>query len=44
MCMLAVICIEYEEQQCQGSYVTGQEKDDLRGTRTTHLLLSGRMS
>ncbi len=32
------------DKQCHGSYVTEREKDALRGTRTTHLLLSGQMS
>ncbi len=42
--MLVIRCIEQEDKQCNESYVTEREKDDLRGTRTTHLLLSGQMS
>ncbi len=38
--LFALICIE---QQCHRLYVIEREKDALRGTRTTHLLLSGQM-
>jgi hypothetical protein len=37
------IYIEREELQCHRSYVTEREQDTIRGTRTTHLLLSGQM-
>jgi hypothetical protein len=40
----AVRCIEREDKQWHGSYVTEREKMSLCGTRTTHILLSGKIS
>ncbi len=42
--LLALRCIEREDKQCHGSYVTERKKMSLRRTGTAHLLLSGQMS